>query len=204
MFNRSFASMVQRLSHHPSIFGWVISNEIVWDSACLPPSPTLYTNGSSSNSYGNSNNKDSRKGSRKDSMNSNRKGSRNSMGRHGHGNSDSNDNSGSNAGATRDANRDISAVGAGASTSAVGGTGGGGVQCGPNCGAPCRPPQFVDLYRFANAFDPSRPCWFADGSFEVTTDPGLQCRNGKDSSNKFCFCDLMVGQSGWGHTTNGQ
>ena len=27
-FNRSFASIVQRTSHHPSLFGYVLSNEI--------------------------------------------------------------------------------------------------------------------------------------------------------------------------------
>ena len=37
VFNRSFASVVQRLAYHPSIFGWVLSNEIEWPSACLPP-----------------------------------------------------------------------------------------------------------------------------------------------------------------------
>ena len=30
VFTRSFASNLHQLSHHPSIFGWVLSNEIVW------------------------------------------------------------------------------------------------------------------------------------------------------------------------------
>ena len=34
VFNRSFTSVVQRLAHHPSVFGWVFSNEIPWDNAC--------------------------------------------------------------------------------------------------------------------------------------------------------------------------
>ena len=42
VFNVSFASLVRRLSHHPSINGWVLSNEIEWPQACLaaPGSPT--------------------------------------------------------------------------------------------------------------------------------------------------------------------
>ena len=32
--------------------------------------------------------------------------------------------------------------------------------------------------------------------------PALSCRNGADSANKFCFADIMVTQSGWGHTNN--
>ena len=115
VFNRSFASVVQRLAYHPSIFGWVLSNEIEWPTACLPP-----------------------------------------------------------------------AAGAAA--------------CNATCGAPCSPPQFVELYRYANQFDPTRPCWWSDGVSGMS--PGLSCRNGADSADKYCFADMMVAQSGWGHTNN--
>ena len=33
VYNRSFASLVQRRSHHPSVFGWVLSNEVHWGGA---------------------------------------------------------------------------------------------------------------------------------------------------------------------------
>jgi hypothetical protein len=115
VFNVSFASLVRRLSHHPSIFGWVLSNEIEWPQACLD----------------------------------------------------------AQAGHT----------------------------CNATCGAPCSPPQFVELYRYANEFDPERPCWWSDGVSGL--DPGLSCRNGADAADKFCFADVMVSQSGWGHTTAG-
>ena len=61
--------------------------------------------------------------------------------------------------------------------------------------------QFVELYRYANDFDPERPCWWSDGVSGL--DPGLSCRNGANASDKFCFADVMVSQSGWGHTTTG-
>ena len=59
----------------------------------------------------------------------------------------------------------------------------------------------MELYRFANAFDSERPCWWSDGVSGL--DPGLSCRNGANASDKFCFADVMVSQSGWGHTTTG-
>lgn len=74
-------------------------------------------------------------------------------------------------------------------------------QCNATCGAPCSPPQFVELYRFANSFDPERPCWWSDGVSGL--DPGLSCRNGADASDKYCFADVLVSQSSWGHTTAG-
>ena len=115
VFNRSFGSIVRRLSHHPSIFGYVLSNEIEWPQACLNIPQ--------------------------------------------------------------------------------------GHQCNATCGAPCSPPQFVELYRYANAFDPERPCWWSDGVSGF--DPALSCRNGADASDKYCFADVLVTQSGWGHTQAG-
>jgi hypothetical protein len=122
VFFRSFASTVERLAHHPSIFGWVLSNEIEWPSACLPP-----------------------------------------------------------------------AAGPAQHSTAT---------CNATCGAPCSPPQFVELYRYANQFDPTRPCWWSDGVSGMSA--GLSCRNGADSADKYCFADMMVAQSGWGHTQNVQ
>ena len=42
VFNRSFASVVQRRSHHPSVFGYVLSNEVHWGSAGDPQFAELY------------------------------------------------------------------------------------------------------------------------------------------------------------------
>ena len=167
VFNRSFASLVTRLSHHPSIFGWVLSNEIVWSSACLPPAPQEQAAALPGVIHG---------------------------GVPGAPEGSTGLGLGAGGGITGGHNANANVI---ANASA------GGAQCSATCGEPCSPPQFVELYRFANSFDPERPCWFADGSFGVTTDPGLRCRNGVDPDNKFCFCDVMVAQSYWSHTNAG-
>ena len=72
---------------------------------------------------------------------------------------------------------------------------------------------FVELYRYAKAFDPERPCYYADGvtqtglgtTVEEILGPelsvaNLACRDGANASNAGCFADILVTQAGWGHT----
>ena len=40
--NWALASVVQRRSHHPSVFGYVLSNEVHWGSAGDPQFAELY------------------------------------------------------------------------------------------------------------------------------------------------------------------
>lgn len=72
---------------------------------------------------------------------------------------------------------------------------------------------FVELYRFAKAFDSERPCYYADGitatglgtSVQEILGPelsmaNLACRDGVNVSNAGCFTDILVTQAAWGHT----
>ena len=98
VFNRSFASLVQRRAAHPSVFGWVLSNEVHW--AATSPSGQA---------------------------------------------------------------------------------------------------QFAELYRFAKAFDPDRPCWYGDGSTIAAgmNLSALGCRDGSDPTDGHCFMDVWVAGSAY-------
>jgi hypothetical protein len=87
--------------------------------------------------------------------------------------------------------------------------------------------QFAKMYLFAKAFDPERPCWFADGQFqikwltrvgsgcnqpdpcppELQGDPAssahaLGCTDGRNHSNQWCFADILT-TGGWGDMNHG-
>ena len=70
-----------------------------------------------------------------------------------------------------------------------------------------------DITGYAKAFDPERPCYYADGVTatglgttakqilgpELSVE-GLACRDGVNTSNAGCFVDVLATQAGWGHT----
>ena len=60
---------------------------------------------------------------------------------------------------------------------------------------------FVELYHFAKAFDPVRPCWFADGVEPTQLNfSALGCRDGQLDTDDLCFMDVFVPTSNWGKT----
>ena len=56
--------------------------------------------------------------------------------------------------------------------------------------------------RFANEYDPDRPCWTSDGATGVggMNLTGLSCRDGRVATDTSCFMDVWVPQSAWSHT----
>jgi hypothetical protein len=180
VFTQSFTSIVQRLAHHPSIFGWVLSNEIVWDNACVRCSSLAWSQtpiAQATRWLGTM-------------IASNAPFTRVSV------------RVSVSVWQRSEPSFHFTLPPCLSSTTQ------GNLEGTPPCNVkePYNPltnakgGQFPELYRIAKTLDPHRPCWFADG-WDDGLNPALSCRNGTDPDNPYCFMDVEVAQacsSFWG------